>query len=177
MKSALEARLGRRVDAERRVVTFIAEYAAYLMNRLEVGKDGKTAYERVKGKRARVLGIEFGEKVLYKRKSKDKMEKVNPRWEYGIFVGVRRKSGEVWLATKDGVKRARAVRRIPKEERWSDDTVDWVKHVPWNTGAHGDGGEFDGEIPEEKMATEQERNILRGEEESWETLKRCAGGE
>ena len=30
--------------------------------RLEVGKDGKTAYERAKGKKATVVGIEFGEK-------------------------------------------------------------------------------------------------------------------
>ena len=40
---------------------FLPEYAAYLLNRLEVGKDGKTAYERAKGKLATVVGLEFGE--------------------------------------------------------------------------------------------------------------------
>ena len=63
---ALEGRLGKRVDAREPIVTFMPEYAAYLMNRLEVGKDGKTAYERTTGKKATVLGIEFGEKLLFK---------------------------------------------------------------------------------------------------------------
>ena len=64
LKSGLEERLGFKVDAEKAVVAFMAEYAAYLQNRLFVGKDGKTAYERVKGKTAKVLGVEFGEKIV-----------------------------------------------------------------------------------------------------------------
>ena len=95
---AFERRLGHKVDAKEAVVTFMPEYAAYLMNRREVGKDGKTNYERSKGKKASILGIEFGEKLLYKVKPKDKQEKINTRWEYGIFVGVRRKGGELWIS-------------------------------------------------------------------------------
>ena len=114
MKSALEGRIEREIEAERKVISFLAEYASYLSNRLEVGKDGKTAYERCKGKRPTVLGIEFGEKLMWKKKTKEKMEKLNARWEYGIFIGVRRRSGEVYVATKEGeIKRARSVRRIP----------------------------------------------------------------
>ena len=33
------------------------EMSGYIANRLEVGKDGKTAYERSRGKRAKVMGI------------------------------------------------------------------------------------------------------------------------
>ena len=43
MLSALESRVGRRIDARERVITFMAEHAAYIQNRLEIGKDGKTA--------------------------------------------------------------------------------------------------------------------------------------
>ena len=100
MLLALEERIGFKVDPKWPVVSFIPEYAAYLINRLEVGKDGKTAYERCKGKKATVLGIEFGEKLLYKVKFKDKLSKLESRWEKGIFVGVRRRSGEVWVAVK-----------------------------------------------------------------------------
>jgi hypothetical protein len=32
------------------IVAFLAEYASYLLNRLAIGKDGKTAFERKKGK-------------------------------------------------------------------------------------------------------------------------------
>ena len=148
MKLALESRIGRAIDAESCVVTFLAEYAAYLINRLLVGKDGKTAYERNKGKSASVLGLEFGEKVLYRKKAKTKMDKINSRWAYGIFVGVRPRSGELWVATPEGVKKVRSVRRVPMEDRWSEDSVKWVRHVPWHL--YRDQVDADGDIPEEK---------------------------
>ena len=40
---AFQDRLGMKVDTRERVVTFIPEYAAYLLNRLEVGNDGQVA--------------------------------------------------------------------------------------------------------------------------------------
>ena len=59
------------------------------------------------------------------------------------------------MATKDGgLKSVRSVRRIPVEERWSEDSLDWVKKVPWN---RGEDGEADGEIPEEKLEEPGER--------------------
>jgi hypothetical protein len=41
------------------------EWAALVLNRYEVGKDGKTPYERCKGKKATTMGLEFGEAVLW----------------------------------------------------------------------------------------------------------------
>eukprot|EP00973_Karenia_brevis_P018676 2560592-Karenia_brevis.AAC.1 len=58
----LEERLDRDIDAKERIVTFIPADAAYLYNRLHRGDDGKVAYERVKGKKPTVVGLEFGEK-------------------------------------------------------------------------------------------------------------------
>eukprot|EP00973_Karenia_brevis_P062889 8742648-Karenia_brevis.AAC.1 len=64
---SLEERIGVEIDAKERIVAFIPAYAAYLYNRLHRDDDGKVAYERVKGKRPTVVGIEFGEKGLYMR--------------------------------------------------------------------------------------------------------------
>lgn len=108
LKLALEARIGVDIPAESNVVTFMAACGACLLNRLEVGKDGKTAIERCKGKSATVMGVEFGEKVLYKRKLGQKFEKINSRWALGIFVGVRCRSGEFLIST---VRRWRGSRR------------------------------------------------------------------
>ena len=63
---ALQGRIGRKLDAKERIVYFIPEYAAYLMNRLEVGKDGNVAYDRAKGKKPTVLGVDLG-KSFYTR--------------------------------------------------------------------------------------------------------------
>ena len=80
MKLALEGRLQRKVDTESNEVAFMVEHAGYLVNRLEVGKDGTTGYERVKGKAAKVLGVKFGEKLMWKTMQKHTMEKINSRW-------------------------------------------------------------------------------------------------
>ena len=143
--SACQERMGTRIKLEEKIVIFMAEYAAYLINRLEVGKDGKTAYERCRGKRATVLAIEFGEKLLWKVRQKNRLEKLNPRWKYGVFVVVKATSGEVWAVTK-GLQTVRSVRRIPLEERWNETNKDFVKHVPWNES--GEDPEADGDLPE-----------------------------
>eukprot|EP00973_Karenia_brevis_P003942 544497-Karenia_brevis.AAC.1 len=90
---SLEERIGVEIDAKERIVALIPAYAAYLYNRLHRDDDGNVPYERVKGKRPTLVGIKFGEKVLYMRARGSKMEKIKPRMEYGIFVGVNRKSG------------------------------------------------------------------------------------
>ena len=71
----------------------------YLINRLEVGKDGKTAYERVKGKVASVLGLEFGVDFLFMKATKGKMmAKLRSKWDYGIFV---RRQAHCWRSRVD----------------------------------------------------------------------------
>ena len=83
----LEERIGRRLDARERIVAFISDYATYLINRLSRGTDGKVAYERMKGKKPTVMGIEFGEKIFYKFKHTQKMQKINARLGLGNFCG------------------------------------------------------------------------------------------
>ena len=80
----------------------MAEYVAYFISRPEVGMYGKTAHEICRGKRATVMAIEFGEKFLRKVWQKNRLEKLNPRWEYGVFVAVM-------LATKEDLQAVRLV--------------------------------------------------------------------
>ena len=109
--------MGRKIDARERIVSFIPEYVAYLLNRLSQGEDGKVPYERIRGKKPTILGLEFGEKLLYKIKRGPKLEKINEGWQHGIFLGVRRKSNELWVGTMSGIESIRSVKRIPVEQR------------------------------------------------------------
>ena len=160
MLLAFESRIGREVNAKESIVTFMPEYAAYLLNRREQGKDGKTSYERCKGKRATVLGIEFGEKLLYKVRPKEKDQKILARWQHGIFVGVRRRSGELWISVKDKVFAVRSVRRIPEEHRWGEECVKWVNRTLWNR--YKDCEFADGDVPEEVKAEPISEPIVEG---------------
>ena len=65
-KLALEARWEADVPDNHPIMPWMADYSAVLVNRFEVGRDGRTAYERLKGKRARMKGLEFGERLQFK---------------------------------------------------------------------------------------------------------------
>ena len=70
MVIALGDRLKREIDARERIMAFVPEYAAYMLNRQKKGEDGMVAYERSKGKKPSTVAIEFGEKLLYMKKTR-----------------------------------------------------------------------------------------------------------
>ena len=85
----LEAKWKSKIPYAHPILCYIVEYAASLLNRFEVGHDGKTSYERCKGKKAKTLGIEFGEAVFWKRKlSGGALGKLTVTWEDGVYLGV-----------------------------------------------------------------------------------------
>ena len=73
IKAGLERRLGKRIPRDHPIVPWIIRHAAGILNRRLVGKDGKTAHERARGRRWRKKGAEMGETVFYlKPRSKGK---------------------------------------------------------------------------------------------------------
>ena len=80
------------------------------------------------------------------RRENPHLSLVSPKREYGIFVGVRARSGELWVAMPEGARKVRAVRRTAIQERWSTDSIGWVKRVPWHR--YRGQEDADGDIPE-----------------------------
>lgn len=148
MKDALESRLGvgavtvPRDGDSSSLVAWLVEYAAVLLNRYEVGHDGKTASERLRGKRSKVLGLEFGEKILWRRVIKgDRSVKLDTVWEDGVYVGHRTCSGDSMVASTKGMYRTRTIRRVPQEDRWNTANLDVFKYFPWKVNDSMDAGE------------------------------------
>jgi hypothetical protein len=167
LKSAMDERFGVQVDVRHPVLTWLCDYTGYMMNRMEVARDGKTPYERVKGKKAEVIGLEFGERVLWKHPPGRTMDKLSARWGQGLFVGVKAKSNELIIIDGDTkeVKMVRTVRRVPEEQRWKAEYLEWVEAVPWNHGkgdqeADGDMLEFDVKNGPGRKLTEEERTQI-----------------
>jgi hypothetical protein len=65
------------------------------MNRLEVASDGKTTYERMKDKRADVVGLDFGNTVLWTHLPRSKMQRLKARQGYWLFFGARARGGGI----------------------------------------------------------------------------------
>ena len=134
LKDALEERMSTKLEPKHPVLPWLVEWAAMVLNRFEVGKDGWTPYERSKGKKARTLGLEFGEAVLWKRKPVgNHLGKLSCLWEDGVYLGVKGGTGEIIVADNKGVWKTRTVHRKPETGRWSKEGVEMIKGVPWRT--------------------------------------------
>ena len=125
LKDAVESRLGLAVPSNHNILAWLVEFAATLINRYEVGRDGRTPHERLRGKASRLVGLEFGEKVNFRRAPVgSRMAKLDSLWSDGVFLGYRAVSGEIVVGTKDGVYKTRTVKRKPYEHRWEKET--WI---------------------------------------------------
>ena len=150
--------MGVEIPALHPIIPWMIEYAALLINRFEVGKDGKTNFERCKGKKAKTLGIEFGEAVLWKRKpTGGALGKLTCMWEDGVYLGVKGGSGELIVADAKGVWKARTIQRKPVDERWAKSSIDMVVEVPWRTS--DDDPHVDGEKMEAVRLSKAEVEI------------------
>jgi len=131
-RSSLEEKWGVKLDAEHRIWPWLVEWIGWLMSRAEVGADGKTGYERCKGKIARLPGMEFGEGVMWKRRRQEgPLGKLSCMWEDGIYLGVKGTTGEMIVGDRKGVWRTRTVRRKTLAERWTRENLEMVGGVPW----------------------------------------------
>ena len=142
MKDALEMRLEVRVPSSHNILAWMVEFAATLVNRYEVGRDGRTPHERLRGKASRLIGLEFGERLNFRRTAVgSRMAKLDSLWSDGVFLGYRAVSGEIVVGTKDGVFKTRTVKRKPLEHRWDKQNLGMVGGVPWRTSPDQDEGE------------------------------------
>ncbi len=83
MKAALEMKWKVAMPDENAIIAWMVECAAMLLNRLQVGSDGSTSYERSTGQRAAMVGLEFAEGVWFKEKAEPQHR------QYGGQVGAR----------------------------------------------------------------------------------------
>ena len=92
---------------------------------VHVGKDGRTSYERRRGRACRAPVATFGEKVWYKqiREQKERMDTIESEWHEGLWLGQSRSTNETTEGSAEGVVRAYATRRQDVDERWKGDLV------------------------------------------------------
>ena len=130
MRGALMHRLQTRIVATHPLFQWLILHVASVMNRFVVGRDGKTAFQRLHGRRASSKAVEFGERVFYyiPRKLRAKM---SLRWRLGMYLGVASHSGEHLIGTWNGdVVRTRSIIRVVESAGWTLDLADRLKRTP-----------------------------------------------
>jgi hypothetical protein len=144
MLLALQKRLDVKVPVTHKIVTWLVEHAADMLNKFAVGPDGRTAFERIKGKKYRGEVVEFGRKIFYKIPCKPEGGLMTERWVPGIWLGKRFLSDEHLVGVEDGsVCVSSSVRLMPDSESWSVDWVNKILGTPWCPKGSGPGSEED----------------------------------
>ena len=133
LKDAIETKIGEKLGPDHPMLPWIVEYSGTVITRYRVGKDGRTAYCRIKGKNPSNKVVPLGEKVLYMPlKSAGKKNKLAVKFKYGVFVGVHPRTSEALVANEHGTFRARTVKRLTEDKRWDVASLRLVKGVPWD---------------------------------------------
>ena len=101
---------------------------------------GKTPFERLRGKQSRLIGLEFGEKVNFRRTAVGvRMAELDSLWSDGVFLEYRSVVGEIVFGTESGVFKTRTVQRKAYEHRWHKQNM--VGGVPWEASTSVDSDE------------------------------------
>ena len=134
LRASLEAKLGAKVPGSHPVTCWLIEHAAELLNKYQKGEDGRSAYQRLRGKPWTRDMVEFGEKVHFRMNQKawPREYKLEARWGEGFWMGVKWRTGEQWIATTEGICKTSAIRRVGGHRRWDAEGLLKVKGVPWD---------------------------------------------
>ena len=110
-KLALETRIGCRLEVSQSIFSWLVEHAADILNKFVVGADGRTAFQRLKGRKYTGTVLEFCSPVMFRVSGKVQGGLMTERWYEGLWLGKRFDTEEHLVMKDDGfVVRCRAVR-------------------------------------------------------------------
>ena len=136
---AREAYLNKKIDLRHNIVAWIIQHAGFVLTHYQVGKDGRTAYERLKGKKMNIELCKLGKKIFYMPlKVGNGLASAEARYKTGVWLGVDEKTSEIFVGTPDGdVVKARSTKRRPDEDRWDAELIQNITGFPWNLSGVG----------------------------------------
>ena len=162
LRGGLQSRLDLVIRSSHPVMTWLVQHAADCISKYQVSDDGKTAYERMKGKRFSRAAVEFGEKIHFRKSMKGQKEhKLDGKWNEGYFLGFYWRTGEAIVGTSEGAVRAGTIRRVGAHRRWDAEGLDSVRGVPWQWDPETN------EVPDKllvRMLSDDEKKHLLGPE-------------
>ena len=129
-KLDIERRVSAQIEVTSVAFAWLVEYAADMVNKFLLGKDGRSAYHRLKGYGYSCEIMPFGSLVLFRVSGKVQGGLMTERWHDGIWLGKRFNTEEHLIAREDGtIIRARSIR--PRNMELTKDMLDKITGAPW----------------------------------------------
>ena len=119
----MERRFGGNFPVLHAVYSWILRHSGWLLNRICIGKDGYTAFQRYKGRIYNGEVCDLFECVLFKVASPDEA-KLDDRFRLGVWVGKTARGDDHLIFDGDEVRKCRTVKRRPEYLRWDRGRVD-----------------------------------------------------
>ena len=101
-KLAIGTRIKEKLSVCHPRFAWLVEFCADLYIRFQVGSDGKTAQQRLKGKHSNQVMVEFGTAVLFRVCGKVQGSSMGERWFHGIFLGKKAGTEENIVMRENG---------------------------------------------------------------------------
>lgn len=101
------------------LVSWLVRHCGWCINMYRVHSDGRTAYERLKGRPYSGNIAMFGECLWYRSLDAFRLSSLDERWTTAIWLGKSVKSDEHVIVVGSEVRLARSVRRKAEGKRWS----------------------------------------------------------
>merc|ERR1712026_294122 len=105
---------------------------------------------------------EFGECIWCYVPGINCTQKMDPRWESGIWLGVRDESGEILVGTPGGVLKARSFMRKPESQQWDYKEFASMQGVPWEPIPGHEGREIRSNVNIPNAPIQQEVRVMQG---------------
>ena len=109
---------------------WVIRRSGWLITRFLIKADGKTPYERLKGREYKGEIVDPLETIHYKI-DKDNRGKLDAQTSIGIWLGEMLGVDEHIVGTPQGIRKCRSVWRRPEPRRWEKHRLETVTGTPW----------------------------------------------
>ena len=134
VKLWFEKHIGSIVPDKHPIFSWLVEHVARILTTRTRGSDGRTGFQRVRGKPFTKMLLQIIKQCLYKLPIKGPQReaagKLGARWRRGIFLGFSKASSEYLLWDGNQIARSRTVQRLKKRLRWPKEAYEKMNKDP-----------------------------------------------
>ena len=120
-----------RISAAGPLLSWLPRFAAQVMNKMRIDKDGKTSEMRGTGRRWRKPMAPFGDKVWFRKVGEEGVSSFASRMTQGIFVGHHDRTRAVLFIAKNGVVRGKRRTGRTLSDAWESTNWEGLCGTPW----------------------------------------------